>query len=256
MNVKDIINPQTAETTEEAGIMLLSATPETEKHIIINKDRTVIVPDELKDIAVQFDHNIETVTFDCPRYWDNKDFSKMHVYVNYRCADGKMEQYPCKPPIIDEADESIIHFEWTISRNVTCAKGKISFLVCVKNPDENGVLQNQWSSRLNQEMEILEGLECTSEEIIAENPDVIEQILSRLDVLEKNGEGATTDLADVNKKIGELSEAIGKISQDIADLSGYEVLQLLIDMELAPVLVDDTGAVLADENGILLNLEG
>lgn len=35
-----------------------------------------------------------------------------------------------------------------------------------------------------------------------------------------------------------------------------EVLQLLIDMELAPVLMDDTGAVLADENGILLNLEG
>ena len=38
-----------------------------EPHIIIDKKRKVSVPDELKRIAVQHDHNIETVTFDCPR---------------------------------------------------------------------------------------------------------------------------------------------------------------------------------------------
>lgn len=172
-----------SEYTADLTEMLLTAA-EPEPHIVIAADRSVLVPDDLKEIAAQFDHNIETVTFDCPRYWDGHDFSKMHVFVNYRCADGKIDSYPCDPPAVDAEDETIIHFDWTLSRNVTCAKGVISFLVCVKSSDENGVLQNQWSSRLNQEMEVLEGIECNTEEIIPDEPDVIERILNRLDALD------------------------------------------------------------------------
>lgn len=175
-----------SEYTADLTEMLLTAA-EPEPHIVIAADRSVLVPDDLKEIAAQFDHNIETVTFDCPRYWDGHDFSRMHVFVNYRCADGKIDSYPCNPPTVDATDETIIHFDWTLSRNVTCAKGVISFLVCVKSSDENGVLQNQWSSRLNQEMEVLEGIECNTEEIIPDEPDVIERIFNRLDELERNG---------------------------------------------------------------------
>lgn len=184
-----------SEYTADLTEMLLTAA-EPEPHIVIAADRSVLVPDDLKEIAAQFDHNIETVTFDCPRYWDGHDFSKMHVFVNYRCADGKIDSYPCDPPAVDAEDETIIHFDWTLSRNVTCAKGVISFLVCVKSSDENGVLQNQWSSRLNQEMEVLEGIECNTEEIIPDEPDVIERILNRLDALERKGGGS-----DVNAEL-------------------------------------------------------
>ena len=131
-----------------------------EPHIIVNRDRTIFVPDELKCIAVQFDHNIETVTFDCPRYWDGHDFSTMRVYINYRRADGEMEPYPCDPPTVDETDASVIHFNWTISRGVTLACGEICFIVCVKKLDGNGNLQNRWSSRKNHDMVVLEGIEC------------------------------------------------------------------------------------------------
>lgn len=181
-----------SEYTADLTEMLLTAA-EPEPHIVIAADRSVLVPDDLKEIAAQFDHNIETVTFDCPRYWDGHDFSKMHVFVNYRCADGKIDSYPCDPPAVDAEDETIIHFDWTLSRNVTCAKGVISFLVCVKSSDENGVLQNQWSSRLNQEMKVLEGIECNTEEIIPDEPDVIERILNRLDALERNGGGSNVN---------------------------------------------------------------
>lgn len=207
-----------SEYTADLTEMLLTAT-EPEPHIVIAADRSVLVPDDLKEIAAQFDHNIETVTFDCPRYWDGHDFSKMHVFVNYRCADGKIDSYPCDPPAVDAEDETIIHFDWTLSRNVTCAKGVISFLVCVKSSDENGVLQNQWSSRLNQEMEVLEGIECNTEEIVPDEPDVIERILNRLDALERNGggvevdttlteEGKAADAKVVGEKFAEQSKAI------------------------------------------------
>lgn len=50
------------------------------ERIIINSDRTVTVPDSAKKIAVQYDHNVNTLIFDCPRYADeehNIDLSTM-----------------------------------------------------------------------------------------------------------------------------------------------------------------------------------
>ena len=55
----------------------------SEEHIIIGRDRYITVPEGLKRIAVQYDHNVETVTFDCPRYWDEHDLSTMNIYINY-----------------------------------------------------------------------------------------------------------------------------------------------------------------------------
>lgn len=45
------------------------------EHIIINNDRTVTVPDSIKKIGVQYDHNVNTLTFDCPRYSDEVDYT-------------------------------------------------------------------------------------------------------------------------------------------------------------------------------------
>ncbi len=179
-------------------VELLSAEPETEPHIIIAKDRTVIVPDELKEIAAQFDHNIETVTFDCPRYWDEHDLSTMHIYVNYRRPDKIEEPSLCTPPVVDETDDSIIHFKWTVSKNVTYVKGKLSFVVVAKRADEDGVLQNRWGSRLNQDMEILEGIECDTDEVDEQNADIIEQILYRLETAAESAEksAATAERAE------------------------------------------------------------
>lgn len=40
------------------------------EHVIINKDRTVNVPNSLQRLGVQYDHNVNTIVFDCPRYPD------------------------------------------------------------------------------------------------------------------------------------------------------------------------------------------
>lgn len=38
------------------------------EHVVINQDRTVIVPESQRKIGIQYDHNVKTITFDCPRY--------------------------------------------------------------------------------------------------------------------------------------------------------------------------------------------
>lgn len=166
----------TAEMTE-----LYTAEPETEPHIVIAKDKTVIVPDELKSISTQYEKNIETVTFDCPRYWDEHDLSTMRMYINFRRADGVEAANMCGTPVVDETDENIVHFDWTISDFATYAKGKLSFVACAKMVDGEGVLQNRWASRLCQDMEILEGIEPNYAEILEPSADIIEQLLYKLD---------------------------------------------------------------------------
>lgn len=154
--------------------------PSIEEHIVIGEDRFITVPPMLKKIAVQFDHNIETVTFDCPRYWDGHDMSTMKVYINYLTPNNGRGMYPADNVVVDDENDKIMHFEWTLSREVTTYKGNISFLVCIKAIDEDGMETNHWNSELNREMVISEGLEC-GESIVQEYPDLITQILLRLD---------------------------------------------------------------------------
>ena len=56
---EELLNSLSAGDTTETAI---------EGHIVIGNDRFITVPEEPKRIGVQYDHNIETVTFDCPRY--------------------------------------------------------------------------------------------------------------------------------------------------------------------------------------------
>lgn len=172
----DLLNTLSADEIAE-----LTAQPDPEGHIIVGGDRIIRVPENLKRIAVQFDHNVETVTFDCPRYWDNKDMTKMAVYINYMLPNGYKDRYPADNV---RADGEVMHFEWTISRNVTQIKGNISFLVCVVKTNTDGNEENHWNSELNRDLYVSEGMEC-EESPEMEYPDLITQLLLRMNSVEQ-----------------------------------------------------------------------
>lgn len=156
-----------------------------EGNLIIGRDRYITVPESLKKVAVQFDHNVETVTFDCPRYWDEWDFSTMKIYINYMREDGKIGMHWCQNVVVDAEDSDMIHFDWTISGHVTAVQGHISFLVCVKNVDTEGTEITHWNSELNTEMYVSEGLKCQPT-ILKHYPDIITQLLVRMETAETN----------------------------------------------------------------------
>ena len=158
----------------EDDISLQLANPETEPHVIIGEDRIISVPKELQRIAVQYDHDVETVTFDCPRYWDDLDMSKLNIYINYMRKDRYIGCYKATDITVDDADSNIMHFNWKISRNVSEVVGELKFLVCIKKSDAEGYEVNHWNSELNTEMYISQGLEA-EESIFDAYPDVISQ---------------------------------------------------------------------------------
>lgn len=158
----------------ENDISLQLANPETEPHIVIGEDRIISVPEELRRIAVQYDHDVETVTFDCPRYWDGLDMSELSIYINYMRKDRYVACYKATDIVVDNADSNIMHFNWTVSRNVSEVKGELKFLVCIKKGDSEGYEVNHWNSELNTEMYISEGLEVDPS-IFDPYPDIISQ---------------------------------------------------------------------------------
>ena len=131
-----------------------------EEHIIINNDRSITVPKELRSIAVQYDHNIETVTFDCPRYWDGNDLSKMVVNINYVRSDGYEGTYICKGVEVDSNNPNIFHFDWTVSHDVTDAAGRLTIVVCIKKSHVDGATSQVWHSQKCELFSVLQGLKC------------------------------------------------------------------------------------------------
>lgn len=165
---------------------MYTASPETEPHIVIGADRVIVVPDELKRLGVQFDHNIETVVFDCPRYWDDTDMSQMAVYINYERKDAVRGQYLAENVAVDETDETMMHFEWTISKNVTLVEGKVKFNVCIKSVDDEGNEEEHWNSELCEDCYISEGLESGAA-IEQMYPDAITQLRVKMDNILNSG---------------------------------------------------------------------
>lgn len=173
--VDDLLN----DLTEQE--LIIRAYDETqEPNIVIGSDRIIEVPDELRKIAVQFDHRIETVTFDCPRYWDGADMSKMKIYVHYTREDGLAGIYLCKNVVVDREFPDIMHFDWTLTRNATGAPGRLTFLVAIKRVDNNGYETQYWNTSLNKEMYVDLGMD--NNEIVRDQyPDVFTHMLQRMD---------------------------------------------------------------------------
>ena len=153
--------------------------PSSDSHIVIGVDRFITVPDELKRIAVQYDHNMRTVTFDCPRYYDGRDMSKMTVYINIRGPKGAPHSYIADNVRVDASNPNVMHFDWTLRRPVTDVKGNLVFLVYIRKADAEGNEENHWNSELNTELYISEGMEY---EAFEEYPysDIVTQLLQRM----------------------------------------------------------------------------
>lgn len=136
--------------------------------------RVITVPVSEKLFGVANDGNAERKHFKCPKIvGDNIDLSTMHLYINYQNANG--QKYPYLVEDI-RTDGDYITFSWLIGPDVVEYKGQIKFIVCAKKSDGT---KSEWNTTLA-EGTVLEGLEAT-DEVVARNPDIIEQILTRLD---------------------------------------------------------------------------
>ena len=150
--------------------------------IVIKQDRSITVPESLRKLGVKRDHNVNTLTFNCLRFWNGHDLTDLTIYINYQRSDGEKGSYIAENVRVDEEDANIIYFDWTIKGHVTKIAGNVTVSVCAKETDEEGIEIIHWNTESNKTTYVSDGLECNGE-ISEQYPDVINQIQDNIDAL-------------------------------------------------------------------------
>lgn len=172
---------------EEALMQADVYAEETEICTIDNDLRTITIPSSLQIVGVESDEDVRRLNFQMPKQYGEVDLSEFNIRINFMNANNSGDVYVVTDKAVSGDN---ITFSWLVGRNALAYRGNIRFIVCLKKTDAEGVVQREFNTTIAQ-LTVLEGLE-TTEAVVAENPDIIEQILARLDDLEENGGGGST----------------------------------------------------------------
>ena len=186
------------------------------EHVIINLDRTVNIPESMKKIGIQYDHNVKTITFDCPRYPDENpsvDMSTMKIFINWMLPDKTLGSTIATNVCVDSENENLMHFDWVITRVVTSVPGVLSTLICIKETTETGEETYHWNTELIQSFKVGNGMECT-EQIAEQNIDVITQLLVQMDAVNTRFDDIPTD-DHINELISTALNEIGVAEEGV-----------------------------------------
>ena len=125
--------------------------------IVIKEDRSIVVPTALQQIAVQCDNAANVLHFVCPRNWADIDLTDAVLYINVVKPDKSIVAFACTNVA---ASEDTVTFDWVITEHITEVAGKLSFLVCARDPSDPGG-GYRWHSNLCNSLFIAPGIVCT-----------------------------------------------------------------------------------------------
>ena len=125
--------------------------------IVIKEDRSIVVPTALQQIAVQCDNEANVLHFVCPRNWADIDLTDAVLYINVVRPDKSIVAFACTNVA---ASEDTVTFDWVITEHITEVAGKLSFLVCARDPSDPGG-GYRWHSNLCNSLFIAPGIVCT-----------------------------------------------------------------------------------------------
>ena len=153
---------------------LLNASNEVTTCTINPDTREITVPEKYKILGVFSDEKVTKIPFTCPRVvGNNVDLTEYNLYINYENAIGKSNAYLIEDVVVSGDN---ITFSWLLSRNVTVSPGVVKYSFCAKKLDGD-TISNEWNTTIANGL-VIQGLEATRE-IIEENPDIIETLLTK-----------------------------------------------------------------------------
>lgn len=176
--------------------------------IVIKEDRSIVVPTALQQVAVQCDNEANVLHFVCPRNWADIDLAAAVLYINVVKPDKSIVAFTCTNVV---ASEDTVTFDWLITGHITEVAGKLSFLVCARDPSDPGD-GYRWHSNLCNSLFVAPGIVCTVPNILPDPPHI--PLYGTDTTLTEPGVPA--DAKVVGDKFSKLSEEIG----DLSDSSG------------------------------------
>ena len=153
---------------------LLNASNEVTTCTVNPDTREIIVPEKYKTLGVFSDEKVTKIPFTCPKVvGNNVDLTEYNLYINYENAIGKSNAYLIEDVVVSGDN---ITFSWLLSRHVTLSPGVVKYSLCAKKLNGD-TISNEWNTTIATGL-VIQGLEATRE-IIEENPDIIETLISK-----------------------------------------------------------------------------
>ena len=145
-----------------------------ERKIYISSDfRTMTLPKGFV-LGVYNDKDSHKVCFNIPRYYNGIDLSEYVIYVNSTNSFGDDDQFMVKEI---EIGETYIEFIWLVQRLMYIRSGTVTFTICMKKSDDEGVVVSEYNST-TATAEVLVGLEPHGGVIEDVEKDIVVQILN------------------------------------------------------------------------------
>lgn len=142
--------------------------------------RKISIPSRIENLGVESDAGVKRLYFKIQKQYGEMDFTKADIRINYVNANGEGDTYAVKDK---QVEGGTVTFSWLVRRSALKYKGDVCFIACAKTSNTEGIVEKEFNSTLAT-LPVLEGIE-TTQQIVQQYPDVIEQILKKL-------EGATT----------------------------------------------------------------
>ena len=187
---------------EEALAQAETYSSENEVLVIDNNLRTIAIPSSITIAGVESDEDVRRLNFQMPAQYGEVDLSEFNVRINYLNANLEGDLYKVTDAV---SADGLITFSWLLGRKALAYRGALSFSVCLKKKDSEGNVIREFNVTPAQ-LNVLEGLE-TTEQIVQENPDIIEQMLDMLKTIE---EGAVDVDAEMREYMNIAKPAIAK----------------------------------------------
>lgn len=149
------------------------------EYIVINDDlRTMQIPSSIAILGVESDDDVNKIPFQMPKEYCGFDLSTFEARINYMNQAGIGDMYIVDDLAVDGDDPSLMTFTWLVGRNACAYKGNTQFIVCLKKFDDNDNVIQEFNTTVYS-LPVLQGLE-TTEAIQQQNPDIIEEILQKI----------------------------------------------------------------------------
>ena len=135
--------------------------------------RTISIPPSIKNIGVESDDDVLVLPFSIPRYLGDVDLSDFGIRINYLNAKAEGDVYLVTTPNLGQDS---MEFEWVVGRHATAYKGNVTFNVCLKRVDSDGMVVQEFNTTICS-LPVLPGLE-TDGAVIQEYPDIFTQLVN------------------------------------------------------------------------------
>lgn len=192
--------------------------------------KTINLPSSEVLFGTEEEHDVERKYFKCPRIvGDNIDLFTHQIYISYMAVKDNNatfipnsipQSYWCDDVALDETG-NYITFSWLLSGNVLASRGFVGFAVIAKSV-EGDILKTRWKTAPAVGT-VLMTLPDAGEGIAELYPDIITQLLDRMDAVEEITSVELDESLSDNTKaapagmVGELKVDLSKLSEEKID---------------------------------------